>query len=769
MPDLTAGSVFAGHRIEAFLGRGETGAVYRATHLRLRQPRALKVISAALSVDPAFREQFVRVARRPPIDHPNLVAVYDADKADGTLYVSMALIEGTDLRAHILRRERLEPEFAARVLGQVASALDAVHASGAVHGDLKPSDILLEGDPDAPHAYITDIGLGQPAPGEFDHAAPERLEGRELDARSDVYSLGCVLFHAVTGSAPYPAESRQAKAHAHAHEPPPAAAALVPGLSPAVDQVIARAMQKQQADRYPSAGAFGRALAAAARDGATRARTIAGAPVPLDVQPTPAPQPTRADFVQPPAPPVPPPRPPPPLPPALHAPGTAPPPPGDSALRKPAVLIPLALAAVAAVVVIVLAATGAFSGDGKKESVAKKATPATPATPPPPPTAADAIQPGATLTIYSSLPEQGAAGGQARAIENGAQLALDEAGGRVGEFRIDYQRLDDSLASTGAADESKAAQNARMAVADDATIGYIGEYNSGISKVSIPILNKAAIAQVSPSNTFVGLTVGGPGADPGDPDKYYPSGKRTYARVVPNDTVQGAALATAAKQAGCSSVQIWSSGTTYAAGLAKFVEDEAARVGMQVEDSIEIDPKAPNYRSRARSIRADCFVWTGEAESNGAQALTDAAQAPSVKRLFSGDGQCFNDGVKLPAGVARRLRCTIVALDPDAFGSKGRKFFEDYAAKFNEHPPDPYAINGYESMGLLLDAISRASDGGRAPVTRTAVVDALFATSGREGAMGTYSIDENGDTTLRDYGLYKVAGGGLTFDRVLRP
>ena len=153
---------------------------------------------------------------------------------------------------------------------------------------------------------------------------------------------------------------------------------------------------------------------------------------------------------------------------------------------------------------------------------------------------------GSTLTIYSSLPQQGASGPQAEAMQNGAKLAVEAKGGKVGPYSVKYVPLDDSLASTGAADEGKAAQNARKAVQDKTTAGYIGEYNSGISKVTIPILNKAGIPQISPANTYVGLTTDLPGSEPGEPDKYYPTQKRTYARVVPTDIIQGAALATAA-------------------------------------------------------------------------------------------------------------------------------------------------------------------------------------------------------------------------------
>jgi branched-chain amino acid transport system substrate-binding protein len=377
---------------------------------------------------------------------------------------------------------------------------------------------------------------------------------------------------------------------------------------------------------------------------------------------------------------------------------------------------------------------------------------------------------GSTLTIYASVPLQGASGGQGMAIENGAGLAVDAVGGKVGKYTIDYKRLDDSLASTGAADEGKAAQNARQAVSNSNTIGYIGEYNSGISKVTIPILDKAGIAQISPANTYVGLTTNEPGSEPGEPGKYYPTGKRNYARIVPKDTIQAAALVTSAKQAGCKSVTVWNSKTTYSAGLARNVAMVAPKQGLKVDSNDGIDPKAANYRSLAAKIKSDCFIFTGEIESNGVQATKDAASAPSIKFLFAGDGMCLNDAANpkkgIPANLAPRFKCTIATLDPKAFGPEGKKFFKDYSAKYNVASPDPYAIYGYEAMALMIDAVKRASAAGT--LDRAAVVNQVFATKDRASVLGTYSIDKNGDTSLTDYGLYKIVGGKLTFGQIIK-
>lgn len=374
------------------------------------------------------------------------------------------------------------------------------------------------------------------------------------------------------------------------------------------------------------------------------------------------------------------------------------------------------------------------------------------------------------LTIYSSFPLQGASSGQTKAMVNGIKLALKQRNNKVGDFTIKYVSLDDSLASTGAADEGQGAQNARKAVQDKSAIAFLGAYNSGISKVEIPILNKANILQVSPANTYIGLTQDAPGSEPGEPDKYYPAGKRTYARVVPADNIQGAALAKASVDAGCKTATIWNSKTTYSAGLARNVQNSAKDAGLTIDGNEGIDIKAPNYRSLATRMKSDCFIITGEVENNGVQAVKDVAAANPDAKLFGGDGMCLNDTADpkkgLPADVAARFKCTIATLDPASFPPEGKKFFEDYKKEYGgTKNPDPYAIYGYEAADLVLDAIEKAGAKGN---DRQAVIDAVFDGEERQSVLGTYTIDKNGDTTLKDYGLYKIEDGALTFDTVIK-
>jgi len=383
---------------------------------------------------------------------------------------------------------------------------------------------------------------------------------------------------------------------------------------------------------------------------------------------------------------------------------------------------------------------------------------------------------GNTLTIYSSLPLQGTSKGQSEAVISGERLALDQAGGKAGKYKINYVSLDDSTAQNpGTADEAQTGQNARKAVQNGNTIFYLGEFNSGGTKVSLPILNKANIPQISPSNTAVGLTTDEPGADPGEPTKYYPAQKRTYARVVPKDTIQGAALATTMKEDGCKSVHIFNDKTTYGAGLGRNVELAAKNIGLTVEGNDGTDKTSANYRSLASGIKADCFVGSGVTGENYVQVFKDVAAACPNCKLYGPDGvaeAAFTDPKEggIPSNVAARTKVTVATLSPEEFEKQGidkaEQFFKDYKAKYGTDQPDPYAIYGYETMSLALDTLKAAGDKAN---DREAVRKQLLEnTKGRDSVLGKYDIDENGDTTLTDYGLYTIKNGKLTFDKVIK-
>jgi tRNA A-37 threonylcarbamoyl transferase component Bud32 len=279
------GESFGGYTIESVLGRGGMGTVYLATHARLRRKAAVKVISAQLADDRSFRERFLRESQlAASIDHPNVIPIYDADEIDGVLYLAMRYVDGPSLQARIRERGRLSQEEMLRVVEQIGGALDAAHRAGLVHRDVKPGNILLgeQGD----HAYLCDFGLAKQTNahsltqtglflGSVDYCAPEQIQGNPVDSRTDVYSLGCVLFHCLAGEPPFPRDSELAVLHAHLEASPRKVSEIVPGLPSAVDGVLAAAMAKDPDERYVSAGALaaalGQALHGATPDDATRA------------------------------------------------------------------------------------------------------------------------------------------------------------------------------------------------------------------------------------------------------------------------------------------------------------------------------------------------------------------------------------------------------------------------------------------------------------------------------------------------------------------
>jgi branched-chain amino acid transport system substrate-binding protein len=383
---------------------------------------------------------------------------------------------------------------------------------------------------------------------------------------------------------------------------------------------------------------------------------------------------------------------------------------------------------------------------------------------------------GSTLTIYSSLPLQGTSKEQSEAVISGEELALKNAGNKVGKYTIKYVSLDDSTAQNpGTADEAQTASNARKAVQDKSTIFYLGEFNSGGTKVSLPILNKAGIPQISPSNTYVGLTTDKPGSEPGEPDKYYPAQNRTYARVVPADDIQAAALVTVMKEDGCKSLHIFNDKTTYGAGLARNIELAAEAQSLKVEGNDGTDRNAPNYRSLAAKVNADCFVGSGVTGENYVQVFKDVAAANPTVKLYGPDGvaeEAFTNPAKggIPADVGARTKITVATLGLEEFKKRNNadaeKFFTDYEKAYGVAQPDPYAIYGYETMALALATLEAVGD--KANDREAVYTQLLTNTKDRESALGVYSIDENGDTTLTDYGLYLIKDGLPTFEKVIK-
>jgi serine/threonine protein kinase/DNA-binding beta-propeller fold protein YncE len=401
MAEISIGSVLGGYRVEGVAGEGGMGRVYRATQIGLGRQVALKLIMPELAMEPDFRERFARESRlTAAIEHPNVIPVYEAGEADGHLFIAMRWVEGTDLRSVILREGAVGADRAVAIVEQVAAALDAAHAGGLVHRDVKPANVMLTTAHGREHVYLMDFGLtkrtasvgGLTRTGAFvgtpDYMAPEQIKGERTDARADVYALGCLLFNVLSGRPPFDRDTEVAKMYAQLHDPPPSVVRMVPGTPPELDAVISRALAKQADERYPSAGDLGNAARAAlvGAEPVAPERSLATGPAAPVFPPTELAEPDATAASPPPVaepdvtaaspPPVaepdataasPPPvasSPPPAEPPAA----SAPPPPASAPPRQPErsrSAWPIAFAAALIVAVVGgLAAAGVFSGGG---------------------------------------------------------------------------------------------------------------------------------------------------------------------------------------------------------------------------------------------------------------------------------------------------------------------------------------------------------------------------------------------------------------------
>ena len=376
---------------------------------------------------------------------------------------------------------------------------------------------------------------------------------------------------------------------------------------------------------------------------------------------------------------------------------------------------------------------------------------------------------GKTLNVYSSLPLQGASRPQSEDVIKGIKLALKQAGNKAGDFTIKYTSLDDSTAAAGKWEAQQTSANARKVAQDDAAIAYIGEFNSGASAISIPITNEAGLLQVSPSNTALGLTKAGPGATQGEPDKYYPTGERTYGRVVPVDTIQGAAQAQYMQDEGVKSLYVLDDKEVYGQGVAANTEAAAKKAGIKIAGTDSWEGKAANYRALASKIKAsgaDGVFLGGIIDNNAPQLAKDLNAAMPDAKLFGPDGVATVDFTKeIPPKVQAKMFLTAPTVSPDELPPAGQKFYTDYEAEYSEPQDeiDPYAVYGYEAMSAVLGAIGKGGD------DRAAVIKGFFDTKKTDSVLGPYEIDDDGDTTLTLYGAYLAKDSKFVFNKALKP
>jgi len=408
------------------------------------------------------------------------------------------------------------------------------------------------------------------------------------------------------------------------------------------------------------------------------------------------------------------------------------------------------LARVAAALVVAIAALAVLSGcDGT--------TPA-----------ANRIH-GTRLTVYVSVPLIGPTRWSGQATLNGARMALESVDGRVGRYQIVLRALDDATSSSHGWNPGQTTINARAAIKNPSTIGYIGDTNSGATAVAIPLLNRADVPQISPTSTAVGLTQGGLEAAPGEPQKYYPAKKRTFARVIPSDRIQSAVQVQLQRAADCDRIVVLDDGEVDGNDAAMSFDYAAKQQHLNVVSTVDYNPTATDYRSVAKGIakkHPDC-VLVSALPQNHAVAVTEAvAREVPDALLFATAGLAGPSFVDPAYGGVRttldpRLTITAGMLGPQDYPPAGRRFLRDYAARYGPPPPD--AIFGYAAMSLMLSAVTRATADGDRAATRSRVLHEIFETRDLESVLGTYGIDSRGDTTLRRFGVYHVADGKLVF------
>lgn len=376
-----------------------------------------------------------------------------------------------------------------------------------------------------------------------------------------------------------------------------------------------------------------------------------------------------------------------------------------------------------------------------------------------------------TVTIVSSLPRTGSSKGQTDTIVNAIKMRLEEANYSAcdGKATIKYEDLDDATAAKGAWDEAKEAENANAAASNKDVMVYIGTFNSGAAKISIPILNAAGIVMISPANTYPGLTKDGKG-DAGEPGVYYPKGTRNYTRVVPADDLQGAAAGNWAKELGVTNVYILDDTELYGKGIADVFAATAEKNGIKIAGRDSIDAKASDYKALMSKIAAtnpDMIYFGGITQSNAGQLVKDmrAAGMTADKVKFMGPDGIFEQAFIDAAGAdnAEGVYATFGGVPPAKLEGKGAEWYNAYKTKFSAEP-EAYAVYGYESTNVALAAINKSCDS----LTRETILKNVFATKDFDGVLGKWSFDASGDTTLTQMSGQQIKNGAFEFVQLLK-
>ena len=802
--------IVPGYSIIEQLGRGGFAVVYRATQEQLGRQVALKVL-----VGTEFDEEDLRRFRREcralaEISwHPNVVQIFDAGVTDdGQPFLAMELMTGGALR---LPNGQKMPAATVRKVGiEVADALHAAHLAGILHRDVKPDNILLDR---IGNYRLADFGIAGVADGTrtgtglfsgtIAFLAPEVLLGERASEASDIYSLGATLHTLLSGVPPFARASDSnvvASLNRILHEEP--ASVVTVGAPSDLAGVVQRAMAKNPTARFATAAELANALRLTGsalgtppngdgRDESDLDETVARATVLRD----PVVAPKRPEN--------------PPMPaPITDSGGSSP-----TALRQPvptsgaywpepSVSAPVAVASnagttpkptkwilMAAAAALVLIAGGVtvlkVGGDKASKSVATTVGPSvasvgpatssvvsatSTATSTAGPTVAVAQGDG-SLVVASDLPLQGVSSDASKDTNLAMQLFLKQQGGMAGKFKISLKEYDDSTAAKGGWDDATCARNANDHVANKFEVAVVGTYNSGCSKIQVPVLNKdttGPMLMVSHANTNPGLTKKW---DPGEPEKYYPTGKRNYGRVSVTDDFQGAAGAQfAAKELNVKKCLVLNDGQTYGIGVANAFKTEAPKQGIAVVGDVAWDAKAVSYTALMDQYKdkVDCVYLGGINDNNGEQLVRDKVAVlgansgavklitpdgftgyPTLLKLTESDGM-YITFAGLPAGEL---------IKP---GGAGAKFVADFKAAYGHYPASSYAIYGAAALQYVMAAIA-VSDGSRAGVTSQALSGTLRI-PGAQSLLGKeFSIDQTGAVNVRDISIQVVSGGRETF------
>jgi branched-chain amino acid transport system substrate-binding protein len=380
---------------------------------------------------------------------------------------------------------------------------------------------------------------------------------------------------------------------------------------------------------------------------------------------------------------------------------------------------------------------------------------------------------GKTVKVVSDLPLQGASGAQAKTLVQAEELFLERLGGKAGAYTVEFESKDDSTAAAGKWDPGTCTDNANEYSEDESLVAVVGTFNSGCAELMIPILNESSTAMVSPANTAVGLTHAGPGSKPGEPDKFYPSGTRNYARVVPSDDFQGAAVAQLMQKLGVKNVYILHDKQIYGKGVADAAAAASEKLGIKVLANEGYDPKAPNYDAIMEKIKgqnAEAVFLGAIIDNNGAQVVKDKVKVLGDNekvKLIGPDGMFVN---LLPTAegagkAAEGMYLTFGGLGPDQIkerGGKAAEFLTTYEEKYGK--PEVYTVYGAAAMQAALKAIE-ASDG-----TKESVTEQLLQVKipKDESLLGEeFGFNENGDTTLVDMSVFRAKGEEIPFDQAI--